>query len=250
MHSRHGSAELLSSGRPLSQGSAAILSGGEVSSHLSAREQEHVARVTGSPLISMAGNKGPSKTQTGLVGAIENREREKAQMKMGIGNHAVAQAIDQRTREQQQQAQRAAQAAYAQQQAQLATAMQGHTVLQSPVGGLGGMGGGGAPSVYAPSMGAMNVRSHSPGPGMMSSYGGPQGGSPGFGPGAGWNMGIAVPPQRPSPGVMTPSPGMGYGMPSPGFQLPPQGQYSPSGVPTGGSRPGTPGRMQFHGQAF
>ncbi|GAB1311268.1 CCR4-NOT transcriptional complex subunit [Madurella fahalii] len=267
-HSRHSSAELLSSGRPVSQGTAAALSGGEVSSHLSAREQEHVARVTGSPLIALAGNKGPSPTQTGLVGAIEARERERAQMRQGIGGQAVAQAIDQRHREQHQQAQRAAQAAYAQQQSQF-VAQQAQAGPQSPM--ATGMTGGGAPSTYTPSMAGMSPRSMSPGPGMM----GPVRFGQGFQPGPGYGPPQMMPQQVPynngppgaqgfpsggymgnmqhRPGPLPPPMSIGGGMvgrpQSPGFPLPPQGQYSPAGTP-GGPRPGTPGRMQFHGQAF
>ncbi|KXX79600.1 Protein SKG3 [Madurella mycetomatis] len=260
---------LLSSGRPVSQGTAAALYGGETSSHLSAREQEHVARITGSPLIALAGNKGPSLTQAGLVGAIEARERERAQMRQGIGGHAVAQAIDQRHREQHQQAQRAAQAAYAQQQAQFAV-QQAQAGPQSSM--AMGMTGAGAPSVHAPSMPGMNSRSMSPGPGMMSparfgqgfqpgpGYGPPQmmpqqvqynngpPGAQGFSPGGG-HMGNMQHHLGPLPPSMSIGRGMGGRPQSPGFQLPPQGQYSPGGTP-GGPRPGTPGRMQFQGQAF
>ncbi|KAL2182702.1 hypothetical protein L209DRAFT_601529 [Thermothelomyces heterothallicus CBS 203.75] len=297
LHSRNGSADLLALKRPPSRGAAAVLSAGQVSSHLSAREQEHVARVTGSPLIAFAGSKGPSPTQSGLVGAIDAREREKAQMKQGISGQAVAQAIDQRQREQNQQAQRAAQVAYAQQQAQFAAQQmpirpqtpggrgmtmggaipapygpQGPARPQTP-GARGMMMDGGAPMPFSPPMGGMNSRSMSPVPGMMSPpgrfgpapqqppshmmphaapYGG--GGAP---TGPGWNMGNA--PHRQGPhghhGPMMPSPGMGFAMQqggrpqSPGFQLPPQGQYARPGTP-GGPRPGTPGRMQYHGQAF
>ncbi|AEO65711.1 uncharacterized protein THITE_2112987 [Thermothielavioides terrestris NRRL 8126] len=287
LHSRSSSADLLSSGRPVSQGTGAVLSAGEMSSSLSAREQEHVARVTGTPLIAFATSKGPSQTQNGLVGAIEVRERERAQMKQGIGGQAVAQAIDQRQREQNQQAQRAAQAAYAQQQAQFA-AQHGPVRPQTP--GAMGMMMGGAPSVYGPQVparpqtpGAMNRmmdgppptaygpgmtgmggRSMSPGPGMMGpgrfaqgpptprhqmmpqspSYGGglPQGGE--------WS--VPSMPYRQGPPMPPPTMGLGMqgGRPqSPAFQLPPQGQYAPPGTP-GGPRPGTPGRMQFQGQAF
>lgn len=287
LHSRNSSADLLASGRPVSQGTAAAFSAGEVSSYLSAREQEHVARVTGGPLIPFAGSKGPSQTQGGLVGAIESRERERAQMRQGIGGQAVAQAIDQRHREQNQQAQRAAQVAYAQQQAQFA-AQQAQVRPQTP-GAMGMMMGGGAPSPYgppqgharpqtpgamsrmmdgagapspygAPSMAGMNPRGMSPGPGMMSPghYGQgippQQQRAPQMMPqtatyDSGWNM-----PHRQGGPVM-PSPSMGFGMQgggrpqSPAYQLPPQGQYAPPGTP-GGPRPGTPGRMQFHGQAF
>ncbi|KAK3335563.1 hypothetical protein B0T19DRAFT_436405 [Cercophora scortea] len=253
-HSRHNSADLLQSGRPNSQGTAAALSTGEVSSHLSAREQEHVARITGSPLIALSGNRAPGgQQQSGYVGVIEARQREKAQMKQGIGGQAVAQAIDQRQREQSQQAQRAAQVAYAQQQAQF-SGHQGHPGPQ----GSGMMGGGGG----------MNARSMSPGPGMMGmgsqahlaqgfqpnpnygpqpprpqQQGGPAGQA--YPQGAGWmgpNMQNRPPPPQPQPGFAM----QGVPPPSPGFQMPPQGQYSPG---TSG-RPGTPGRMPFQGNAF
>ncbi|KAK4042088.1 hypothetical protein C8A01DRAFT_44861 [Parachaetomium inaequale] len=175
LHSRNSSADLLASGRPVSQGTAAALSAGEASSYLSAREQEHVARVTGSPLIALAGSKGPSQTQSGLVGAIDARERERAQMRQGIGGQAVAQAIDQRHREQNQQAQRATQAAYAQQQAQFA-AQQAQVRPQTP-GGMSMMMGGGMPPSYGPQG---QARPQTPGAmGMMMDGGGF---SPSYGP--------------------------------------------------------------------
>ncbi|KAI1383055.1 uncharacterized protein F4822DRAFT_439086 [Hypoxylon trugodes] len=96
-----GPGELLQ--RPGSRGAGAVLGGqGGVDSHLSAREQEHVARVTGSPLINMAGNKAPPQTSAGLVGAIEAREREKQQMKQGWSSQAAQHAINQRQQQQQQ----------------------------------------------------------------------------------------------------------------------------------------------------
>ncbi|KAK4158158.1 hypothetical protein C8A00DRAFT_39542 [Chaetomidium leptoderma] len=295
LHSRSNSADLLTSGRPVSQGTAAALSAGEASSYLSAREQEHVARMTGGPLIALATSKGPLQTQAGLVGAIDARERERAQMRQGISGQAVAQAIDQRHREYNQQAQRAAQAAYAQQQAQYAAQQaqvrpqtpgtmgmmmdggapspygppaQGRPQTPGAMGMMGGgapspgyalhaqarpqtpgslgMMGGGAPSGYAPSMAGMNTRTMSPGPGMMR--------------GGGWNTGnnnMAPHYQGQGQGQGMPSPGMGgFGMQggrsqSPAYQVPPQGQYTPPGPPPpGGPRPGTPGRMQYQGQAF
>jgi CCR4-NOT transcriptional complex subunit CAF120 len=145
---------------------------------------------------------------------------------------------------------------------------QGQPRPQTP-GTRGMMMDGGAPSAYAPSMAGMNSRSMSPGPNMMMSppgrYGhgpphprsqmGPHagpygGGSPGQG---GWNAGNMPPRQGPQSPMM-PSPNMGFGMQggrpqSPAYQLPPQNQYAPPGTP-GGPRPGTPGRMQYHGQAF
>ncbi|KAI5862607.1 hypothetical protein GGS23DRAFT_605525 [Durotheca rogersii] len=94
-HSRNNSQDLLQ--RPGSRGAGAVLGGqGGSDSHLSAREQEHVARVTGSPLINMAGNRSPAQTNAGLVGAIQAREREKLQMKQGWSSQAAQHAINQR----------------------------------------------------------------------------------------------------------------------------------------------------------
>lgn len=265
-HSRNNSADLLQ--RPSSQGTAAVLSGGEISSHLSAREQEHVARVTGSRLINVAGNRNIPQPQGGLVGAIEAREREKAQIKHGLSGQAVAQAIDQRQREQQIQAQRVAQSIYAQQQAQMAAQQQQNIGMAVPMGQ-----GPAAPSMYSVNnMGPMGM-GMGPGPVMSpprkSSFG------PGIGPGTpqqrvppnfispppqayaqggGWskpNMQQRAPPQQGQPqGAQGAAVAMRGGQPQgPGFSAPPQGQYSPPGGP-GVPRPGTPGRMQFQGQAF
>ncbi|RDW78357.1 hypothetical protein BP5796_06209 [Coleophoma crateriformis] len=94
-HSRNNSADLLQ--RPNSRGPSAVLGSGsgDYSTHLSAREQEHVARVTGQPLINMASNK-PTSPGVGLVGAIDLREKEKQQMKQGLTSQAVQNAIAQR----------------------------------------------------------------------------------------------------------------------------------------------------------
>lgn len=89
--------------RPGSRGAGAVL-GGQAGTepHLSAREQEHVARVTGSPLINMAGNKNKNLPPIGggLVGAIDAREREREQMKQGWGGQTVQHAINQRQQQQ------------------------------------------------------------------------------------------------------------------------------------------------------
>ncbi|KAL8808671.1 MAG: hypothetical protein Q9200_004144 [Gallowayella weberi] len=82
---------------------------GDVSAHLSAREQEHVARVTKSPLINMAGNPpraGQGPPGGGLVGAIEAREKEKQEIKQGVSSHMVQHAIAQRQHHNQVQQQR------------------------------------------------------------------------------------------------------------------------------------------------
>ena len=85
--------------RPQSRGPSNIMAAsGDYTSHLSAREQEHIARLTGSPLVSMAANanRDSSAQSTGLVGAIEAREKEKKGVKEGLNSHMVQQAIAQR----------------------------------------------------------------------------------------------------------------------------------------------------------
>ena len=89
-HSRNGSVELVQ--RPSSRGASSVLN---ISTNLSAREQEQVARMTGSSLIQVDGRR-PAPQGSGLVGAIAQREREREQMKQGFGNQAVQQAIHQR----------------------------------------------------------------------------------------------------------------------------------------------------------
>ncbi|CZT01564.1 related to CAF120 CCR4 Associated Factor 120 kDa [Rhynchosporium graminicola] len=96
-HSRNSSADLLQ--RPSSRGANVILGpsgNGDMPTSLSAREQEQVAKMTGTPLISMANNNKAQGPPSGLVGAIEAREREKQHMKQGINSQAVQNAISQR----------------------------------------------------------------------------------------------------------------------------------------------------------
>ncbi|KAI9680029.1 MAG: hypothetical protein M1817_005045 [Caeruleum heppii] len=79
--------------------------GEDYAAHLSAREQEHVARVTGSPLLNVAGNNNPRPQQPpsgGLIGAIEAREREKKDMKAGLSGKMVHNAIMQRRQQESQ----------------------------------------------------------------------------------------------------------------------------------------------------
>ncbi|KAL8980561.1 MAG: hypothetical protein Q9205_004390 [Flavoplaca limonia] len=97
--------------RPSSRSASTMMNSpsGDVSAHLSAREQEHVARVTGSPLINIAGN--PARTGQGppgggLVGAIEAREKEKQEIRQGVSSHMVQHAIAQRQHHNQAQQQR------------------------------------------------------------------------------------------------------------------------------------------------
>lgn len=89
---------------PHSRGANSSLSYNDLSSHLTAREQEHVARMTGSPFFNFSGanSKPPAPVNpTGLVGAIDAREREKQEMKEGLSNKMVQQAIAQRQQHQQ-----------------------------------------------------------------------------------------------------------------------------------------------------
>lgn len=175
-HSRSNSQDLLQ--RPSSRGAGAVLGGQAATgeSHLSAREQEHVARITGTPLINMASNKNaPQQPEAGLIGAIEARERERQQAKQGYGGQAVQQAINMR------QQQQAMQNSY-------------HQPMASP-----GM---------APPAGMYsNMGRQSPGP--QQAFGYPQQGlpSPGVHAGAGWaspGAGYGSPRQGafPSPGLM------------------------------------------------
>ena len=69
----------------------------DYTNNLSAREQEHVARATGSPLVNVASNpKKQTPQPSGLVGAIEAREQEKKDIRQGYSNTAVQHAIAQR----------------------------------------------------------------------------------------------------------------------------------------------------------
>ncbi|KAK4993334.1 hypothetical protein LTR50_000558 [Elasticomyces elasticus] len=120
-------------GRPSSRGAGAILNppspGGLLQSsqpsHLSAREQMHVARVTGSPLINLSGIKEQQKQQNanapGLVGALAAREREKEAIKEGIRGGMVQQAI----------AARQQRVAHAEAEAQLQLQAQAHAQYQA-----------------------------------------------------------------------------------------------------------------------
>ncbi|KAL8650475.1 MAG: hypothetical protein Q9226_005129, partial [Calogaya cf. arnoldii] len=98
--------------RPSSRAASTMMMNGpsgDVSAHLSAREQEHVARVTGSPLINVAGNPtrgGQGPPGGGLVGAIEAREKEKQEIRQGVSSHMVQHAIAQRHHHNQAQQQR------------------------------------------------------------------------------------------------------------------------------------------------
>jgi CCR4-NOT transcriptional complex subunit CAF120 len=78
---------------------------GDVANHLSAREQEHVARMTGSSFFDMSSNnqKPQPSAGGGLVSSIDAREREKRAMKEGMSNHMVQHAIAHRNQQMMQQ---------------------------------------------------------------------------------------------------------------------------------------------------
>jgi CCR4-NOT transcriptional complex subunit CAF120 len=101
---------------PQSRGSSPVMNPQQdYSSRLSAHEQEHIAKMTGSPLITVPRK---SENQVGLIGAIHAREQERKNMREGVSGQMVQHAIAQRQQQAQSQgqgpiqAQQAAQAAY------------------------------------------------------------------------------------------------------------------------------------------
>ena len=95
MLNRRSSRELLQ--RPSSRSSGILLNRSEndPAAHLSAREQEYVARASGSPLINLAQNarRTPSSEGSGLVGAIAQREEERQRAKAGMSSAAIQNAV-------------------------------------------------------------------------------------------------------------------------------------------------------------
>lgn len=85
--------------RPHSRGASIMLGQREASPQLSAREQEQVARATGSPFINLnteTSRRQPSPVlSTGLIGTIDAREREKKAIKEGVSGQMVQQAMAQ-----------------------------------------------------------------------------------------------------------------------------------------------------------
>jgi CCR4-NOT transcriptional complex subunit CAF120 len=63
---------------------------------MTAREQEHVAKMTGGPLIQVGERSKTPDPSIGLIGAIEAREQEKRNMRQGVAGHMVKEAIAQR----------------------------------------------------------------------------------------------------------------------------------------------------------
>ncbi|KAE8352074.1 hypothetical protein BDV28DRAFT_8035 [Aspergillus coremiiformis] len=94
-----------SQARPRSRGASNMINHNDISNYLSAREQEHVARMTGSSFFNLtSGNQKQQKpvNPMGLVGAIDAREREKKSIMDGMSNHMVQHAIAQRQQQWQQ----------------------------------------------------------------------------------------------------------------------------------------------------
>jgi CCR4-NOT transcriptional complex subunit CAF120 len=89
--------------RPLSRGAGNLLD--QRPTALSAREQEHVARATGTPLIDITKNtrKKQEPSTTGLTAYIGQREKEKDKAKANRNTAAVQAEIDRRTMAAQQQ---------------------------------------------------------------------------------------------------------------------------------------------------
>lgn len=160
-------------------------------SHLSAREQMHVARATGSPMLNLS-NKDRKQVEEsqapGLIGAMAARERERAAIKEGMRSGMVQQAIMARQQQQQQaqaemdaqaQAQYMAQlyAQQQQQQAQMYQYQQQQAVYQNAQGGQQQMPGGymygsGPGSQYTGQQMPPQSQAQSPGGGQGWAYGG------------------------------------------------------------------------------
>jgi len=212
---RKSSVDLLS--RPGSRGANHALdqgSSGDAASHLSAREQEQIARMTGGPLISMGGGRGQPQNQPGggLVGAIDAREREKQQMKQGLNSQAVQHAIHQRQQQQYQQQ------------------MQQQQAMYPPNMGRGGP----PPGPYG-----------QPRP-QQPPYGAPM--SPGHGAFPRGPMPMRPAGAPPSPGLAGPQ---GFMPPQAQYGAPPRPQSPGGAYGRGGTPQGPPqGRPPYHGQAF
>ena len=85
--------------RPSSRGTGSMLNYNDISNHLSAREQEHVARITNSPFFNISQDNHKQQvpvSSVGLVSTIDAREREKREIREGMSNNMVQNAIAQR----------------------------------------------------------------------------------------------------------------------------------------------------------
>ncbi|POS70870.1 PH domain-containing protein [Diaporthe helianthi] len=223
-HSRSGSADLLN--RPPSRGSGNILGmngSGGASTTLSAREQEHLARTTGTPLISMATNspgpqaQGPGMSRGGYPGQQPGPPRSATLSPPPVGIGMPVSPISPRSM--------SPGPRYAMSPPPL---QQGGPQYGYPQGVYGNPGMQPPILMNSPGPGQGPMRMASPGPGQgpmrMASPG------PGVGP---------MRMQSPGPGQMrkaSPGPG-GFSRP---MMMPSQGQFAPQGPRTPGT-PGTPG---------
>ena len=92
--------------RPSSRGTGTLFNYNDTSNHLSAREQEHVARMTGSSFFNMSSDTRRPHVPVnpgGLDSTIDAREREKREMREGMSNQMVQHAIAQRQQQMMQQ---------------------------------------------------------------------------------------------------------------------------------------------------
>ena len=78
--------------RPSSRNSLLV----DYAPHLTAREQEHIAKMTGGPLVQLNERSRTPDPAVGLIGAIEAREQEKRNIKEAVAGHMVQEAIAQR----------------------------------------------------------------------------------------------------------------------------------------------------------
>lgn len=149
------------------------------SHHLSAREQMHVSRATGTPLLNVD-RKPVQGEDSGLIAALAAREREKQAIKEGIRGGMVQQAIVARQQQQQQVEMEAAmQAQYAQEQ-QAAQFQQQQQQQQQMGYGYAAPGYGQQRPMSQYSLGGMSTH---PGAGVYAQAGGWT--NPGFAPGQG-----------------------------------------------------------------
>ncbi|KAI9687133.1 MAG: hypothetical protein M1822_002544 [Bathelium mastoideum] len=98
MLNQRDSRELLQQ-RPSSRGSGMLLANrneNDPAAHLSAREQEYVARASGSPLINLAQNAprtASNDSGSGLIGAIAQREQDRQRARAGMSSAAIQNAV-------------------------------------------------------------------------------------------------------------------------------------------------------------
>lgn len=89
------------SSRAHTRSPSGVLGTGDMSTKLTAKEQEHVARMTGQPLISNVITQQPAPgAQPGLVGAIDAMGHQKKQMRAGLSSATIEREIAMRQHQQ------------------------------------------------------------------------------------------------------------------------------------------------------